>query len=116
MTRPGPPISALLRNVVRRPNIVGGIGTALGLSEFTAANTLRKPLMGFFGEATQYEHARGGAPLILPEHSTQYPMVQYQSPGTADTPSYRSRPRSTGYEYRPFSEPMRDPDTLEDYR
>lgn len=109
MTRPRSPISALVGDIVKRPGLMGGLGAAIGISELTAANALRKPLMSFFNESTKYDRA-GGVPLVLPEHSVQYPTVQYDDPTPTDVPTYRSRPRSTGYEYRPFSEPVREPD------
>jgi hypothetical protein len=119
MVRPSPSLSALLNSYAKRPSVVGGLAATVGVADLAAANALRKPLMGFFSEVSKTNQPQNGVPLVRPEHSRQRHPAQDHADRYAGGQEWQSLGRSqrptTGLDYRPFSEPSRQPDMYEDW-
>jgi len=119
MARARSSLVSLLDSYVKRPSSIGGSDVLAGAGDLLAANALRKPLMSFLGEASKPQGPSNDIPIIRPEHSRQDHPARRYGHHYGYVPEMggpeRSRRQTTGFEYRPFSEPDRQPDRYEDW-
>jgi hypothetical protein len=105
--------NVMLRKYASRPGFATAAG--IGLTELSGLNAARRPLMGFFqgqvrddAERHAYDYS---APSVM---SYDRPYPTYPQTGVGTPPEFYNRRSSqgatTGFDYRPFSEPERQPD------
>jgi hypothetical protein len=96
----------MLRSYAKRPGVATAAGVVTGLA--------RNPLMGFFRDQAKRdaERHRGpqSMPLVMPHDRGSAPTSQYSSQDPYALQSMFSQRRSTGFDNRPFSEPVRYPE------
>jgi hypothetical protein len=105
--------NVMLRKYASRPGLATAAG--VGLSELSALNATRRPLMGFFqgqvrDDAERHAYDYSAPPVMSYDRS--YPT--YPQTGGDTPPDFYNRrsPQgyTTGFDNRPFSEPERLPD------
>lgn len=101
----------MLRSYARRPQLTAAVG---GL-----AGSQKEPLMRFFASQARKDEERHrpggeyGQGYKRPPYP-DYPTSSTTQSSTSDVESMFSPRRTTGFDYRPFSEPVQQFD-LEDY-
>lgn len=102
--------NTLLRQYARRPGVAALAGGTVGFS--------RQPLMRFFENQARADAERHRSPqqtpLVQAGERRRVPFDGYQAQyQPSDTSNLFSQRRSTGFDNRPFSEPIREPEMFD---
>ena len=105
--------NVLLRSYAQRPGVATAAGVAAGLA--------RNPMMSFFRDQAKRDAQRHNGPqsmpLVMPHDRGSAPSQSYSSQDPYALQSMFSQRRTTGFDNKPFSEPVRyqEPNYGDDY-
>jgi hypothetical protein len=98
--------NVMLRAYAQRPGVATAAGIATGLA--------RNPLMRFFQDQTKRDAERHkgpqSMPMVMPHDRGIAPSTQSAPQDPYGTQHLFSQRRTTGFDNRPFSEPVRYPE------